>query len=78
MSPNAKHENAPGMAGEKPTWEGPPDAVKDKKKNPKGDAEGQFRKSQHGSHNDGVSSADPKVLSGKKSGDATFGSGSKS
>jgi hypothetical protein len=36
------------------------------------DAKGQFAKEQHGAKSDGVSSADPKNLSKKKSGDATF------
>lgn len=40
---------------------------------PEADAKGQFRQTRHGAHNDGVSSADPEVLSDKESGDATFG-----
>ncbi|MDF1600892.1 hypothetical protein PZ895_14085 [Mesorhizobium sp. YIM 152430] len=39
---------------------------------PEGDAKGAYAKPQHGGSNDGVVSADPRVLSGKKSGDATF------
>ena len=41
-------------------------------KGPKDDAKGQFVGAQHGGDNDGVASADPSVLSGKKDGDATF------
>lgn len=36
------------------------------------DAKGQFAKTEHGAGSDGVSSADPRTLSKKKSGDATF------
>lgn len=36
------------------------------------DARGQFKISHEGSHNSGVISADPRVISGKESGDATF------
>lgn len=36
------------------------------------DAEGQFAGAKKGSTNDGVASADPRVLSGKESGDATW------
>lgn len=36
------------------------------------DAKGAYAKPLHGNHNDGVASADPRVLSGKPSGDATF------
>jgi hypothetical protein len=39
---------------------------------PEADARGQFAKSKAGANNDGVSSADPRVLSGKENGDATF------
>jgi hypothetical protein len=39
---------------------------------PKNDAKGQFVKTRHGADNDGVLSANPRVLSGKKDGDATF------
>ena len=40
--------------------------------NPENDAKGQFAKSNADGSNDGVSSADPKVITGKKGGDATF------
>jgi hypothetical protein len=36
------------------------------------DSKGQFVQSRNGSTNDGVSSADPRVLSGKPGGDATW------
>lgn len=39
---------------------------------PQDDAKGQYAKTQHGADNNGVSSAEPVVISGKKSGDATF------
>lgn len=39
---------------------------------PQSDAKGAKSRSQGDSINDGVASADPKVLSGNKSGDATF------
>ena len=39
---------------------------------PEADARGQFARSKAGAKNDGVSSADPRVLSGKENGDATF------
>ncbi|MGB3900986.1 MAG: hypothetical protein WA973_20780 [Mesorhizobium sp.] len=39
---------------------------------PEADAKGQFAKSKADGTNDGVSSADPKAITGKKSGDATF------
>jgi hypothetical protein len=39
---------------------------------PEGDAVGAYAKTQHGGKNDGVASAVPKVISRKKSGDATF------
>ena len=41
-------------------------------KGPKNDAKGQFVGTQHGGSNDGVTSANPRVLSGKKDGEATF------
>ena len=44
----------------------------ERKKSPESDAKGQFAKTRHGGDNDGVSSANPRVLSGKKDGDATF------
>ena len=50
---------------------------KSKKPDPKNDAKGQFAKTQHGGENDGVSSANPRVLSGKEDGDATFKSDAK-
>lgn len=40
--------------------------------NPEKDAKGQFASSKADGSNNGVSSADPRVISGKKSGDATF------
>lgn len=39
---------------------------------PEARAKGQFAKSKADSTNDGVSSADPEVITGKKDGDATF------
>lgn len=39
---------------------------------PEADAKGQSESNHKGGTNDGVSSADPRVLSGKKDGDATF------
>ncbi|UVK38635.1 hypothetical protein LHFGNBLO_005827 [Mesorhizobium sp. AR10] len=39
---------------------------------PEADAEGQSEKNHKGSTNDGVSSANPRVLSGEDDGDATF------
>ncbi|TGQ50714.1 hypothetical protein EN836_27915 [Mesorhizobium sp. M1C.F.Ca.ET.193.01.1.1] len=39
---------------------------------PECDAEAQFEKRHKGAKNDGVVSADPRVISGKKDGDATF------
>ena len=42
------------------------------KKGPEADAKGQFARTRHGSNNDGVVSAKPRVLSGNKDGDATF------
>jgi hypothetical protein len=38
----------------------------------KGDAKGQGVRTKHGATNDGVSSADPRALSGKEDGDATW------
>ncbi|MBZ9657308.1 hypothetical protein [Phyllobacterium lublinensis] len=51
--------------------------VKTHEKLPESDARGQFAKTQNGGKNDGVSSANPRVLSGKKDGDATFKSDAK-
>jgi hypothetical protein len=51
--------------------------AKSTQKSPETDAKGQFAKTQHGGDNDGVSSANPRVLSGKKDGDATFKSDAK-
>ena len=56
--PKDKHPEYHGKAGKKPLSEA--------------DAKGQFAKSQADSKNDGVISANPRVLSGKKDGDATF------
>lgn len=42
------------------------------KPGPEADAKGQSESNHKGGSNDGVSSADPRVLSGKKDGDATF------
>ncbi|MBZ9988146.1 hypothetical protein LB572_13690 [Mesorhizobium sp. BH1-1-5] len=39
---------------------------------PERDAEAQSEKHHKGGRNDGVVSADPRVISGKKDGDATF------
>lgn len=39
---------------------------------PRADVKGQFAKKTKGGKNDGVASADPEVISGKESGDATF------
>ncbi|MEQ1955996.1 hypothetical protein [Mesorhizobium sp. CN2-181] len=39
---------------------------------PEADAKGQSEKNHAGGSNDGISSADPRVLSGNKEGDATF------
>jgi hypothetical protein len=44
---------------------------------PKADAKGQYARTRHGSANDGVASANPRVLSGKSDGDATFKSDAK-
>lgn len=38
----------------------------------KKDARGQFARSEQGAENDGVLSANPRVVSGKSDGDATF------
>jgi len=38
----------------------------------KGDAKGQGVRTKHGADNDGVSSADPRAISGKEDGDATW------
>lgn len=46
--------------------------IKSTNADPKQDAKGQFVQSRKGSRNDGVSSANPRVLSGKADGDATF------
>jgi hypothetical protein len=42
------------------------------KPSPETDARGQSEKNHKGGKNDGVSSANPRVLSGKADGDATF------
>ena len=42
------------------------------KTNPEADAKGQSEKNHKGGSNDGVSSANPRVLSGNDDGDATF------
>ncbi|MDQ0996497.1 hypothetical protein QFZ34_001679 [Phyllobacterium ifriqiyense] len=47
------------------------------KGDPKKDAKGQFAKTRHGAKNDGVSSANPRIMSGKEDGDATFKSSAK-
>ena len=39
---------------------------------PEADAKGQSEGQHEGGRNDGVASADPRAISGKKSGDATF------
>lgn len=41
-------------------------------KGPEKDAQGQSESNHKGGSNDGVSSADPRVISGKEDGDATF------
>lgn len=46
--------------------------IKFSNKSPEGDAKGQSAKMQRCGNNDGVASANPRVLSGKKDGDATF------
>jgi hypothetical protein len=40
--------------------------------NPEADAHGQSEKRHEGGKNNGISSANPRVLSGEKDGDATF------
>lgn len=50
---------------------------KSDKSDPKKDAEGQFAKTRHGAKNDGISSANPRIMSGKEDGDATFKSNAK-
>lgn len=42
------------------------------RKSPEADARGQSEKNHEGGKNDGVSSANPRILSGKDDGDATF------
>ncbi|MER8744641.1 MULTISPECIES: hypothetical protein [unclassified Mesorhizobium] len=42
------------------------------KRTPEQDAKGQSEKDHKGGGSDGVASADPRVISGKKDGDATF------
>jgi hypothetical protein len=42
------------------------------KSSPQADAKGQYARTRHGSTNDGMASANPRVLSGKSDGDATF------
>ncbi|WP_181180153.1 hypothetical protein [Mesorhizobium sp. B2-1-3A] len=49
-----------------------PKDIPNRNRDPEPDASGQYAKSEADASNDGVSSADPRVLSGKKSGDATF------
>lgn len=47
----------------------------DKKKKPESEeraVKAQFVRTRHGADNNGVESADPEVISGKESGDATF------
>lgn len=57
---------------------GAPDAVgrelkrSDAKTGPEQDAKGQSEKDHKGGANNGVSSADPRVISGKENGDATW------
>ncbi|SDH17079.1 hypothetical protein [Pelagibacterium luteolum] len=41
-------------------------------KGPEDDAKGQYAPKQSGGHNDGTASANPRVLSDRKKGDATF------
>ena len=43
-----------------------------KKSDPEKDAEGQSERNHQGGSNSGVASANPRVLSGQKDGDATF------
>ncbi|MHC1548375.1 hypothetical protein [Phyllobacterium sp. K27] len=47
------------------------------KNDPEKDAKGQFVKTQHGGRNDGIVSANPRILSDKEDGDATFKSNAK-
>jgi len=42
------------------------------KSSPQADAKGQYAHTRHGSTNNGMASANPRVLSGKSDGDATF------
>lgn len=42
------------------------------RKSPEADARGQSEKNHEGGKNDGVSSANPRIFSGKGDGDATF------
>ena len=72
---NAGMPRNPGGAGLPPQTEErtrQPDQADTMEGSPEGDAKGAYAKPQDGGCNDGVASADPKVLSGKKSGDATF------
>jgi hypothetical protein len=48
------------------------DSAKPKRGTPEDDAQGQSESNHAGGSNNGVSSANPRVLSGSKSGDATF------
>ncbi|MGX5830224.1 hypothetical protein [Mesorhizobium sp. 43Arga] len=48
------------------------DASKRFGKKPEADARGQSEKRHRGGSNDGISSANPRVLSGEEDGDATF------
>ena len=48
------------------------DASKRSGKKPEADARGQSEKRHRGGSNDGISSANPRVLSGEEDGDATF------
>ena len=45
---------------------------KDKPQSEKREVKAQFVRTRHGADNNGVASADPEVISGKESGDATF------
>jgi hypothetical protein len=49
-----------------------PDRHQPSKPGPEADAKWQSESNHKGGSNDGVSSADPRVLSGKEDGDATF------
>ena len=62
---DAEREDAP------PSSAGPGGATTSAR-SPEDDARGQFVRSRAGAKNDGMSSADPEVLSGKDNGDATF------